>query len=76
MNSSGRSMWDVIIVGGGGSGLAACVSCAERGLKTLLLEKRPQLGSCIRPPNSMSKVVMPAERKFTCRFDPSNRVLL
>ncbi len=36
--------WDVIIIGGGGSGLAAAVSAAERGLKILLLEKNPALG--------------------------------
>lgn len=36
--------YDVIIVGGGGSGLAAGVSVAERGLKVLLLEKNAQLG--------------------------------
>ncbi len=35
---------DVIIVGGGGSGIAAGVSCLERGLNVLLLEKQPQLG--------------------------------
>ncbi len=36
--------YDVIVVGGGGSGLAAAVSAAERGLKVLLLEKNPQPG--------------------------------
>jgi succinate dehydrogenase/fumarate reductase flavoprotein subunit len=35
---------DVIVVGGGGSGLAAAVSAAENGCRVLLLEKRPQLG--------------------------------
>ena len=44
MHPSDANQWDVIIVGGGGSGLAAGVSCAERGLKVLLLEKQPQLG--------------------------------
>lgn len=36
--------YDVVIVGGGGSGLATGVSAAECGLSVLLLEKRPQLG--------------------------------
>jgi fumarate reductase flavoprotein subunit len=36
--------YDVIVVGGGGSGLAAAVSAAEHGLSALLLEKQPQLG--------------------------------
>lgn len=36
--------FDVVVVGGGGSGLAAAVSAAEHGLSVLLLEKQPQLG--------------------------------
>jgi|TARA_B100001971_G_scaffold208068_1_gene229268 fumarate reductase flavoprotein subunit len=38
------STFDVIIVGGGGSGLASAVSAAEQGCKVLLLEKQVQLG--------------------------------
>lgn len=33
-------MWDVIIAGGGPAGSAASKACAERGLKTLVLEKK------------------------------------
>ncbi len=36
--------YDTVIVGGGGSGLAAGVSAAEHGLRVLVLEKQPQLG--------------------------------
>ena len=36
--------YDVIIIGGGGSGLAAALSSAERGAKVLVLEKQPNLG--------------------------------
>ncbi len=39
-----KTQWDVIVVGGGGSGLAAAVSAAEKGCRVLLLEKCPQLG--------------------------------
>lgn len=35
---------DLIIVGGGGSGLAAAARGAELGLRILLLERQPQLG--------------------------------
>ena len=35
---------DVIVIGGGGSGLAAAVSAVEQGCSVLLLEKQPQLG--------------------------------
>lgn len=38
------SEFDVIVVGGGGSGLAAAVSAAESGLDVLLLEKLSHLG--------------------------------
>ena len=36
--------FDIIVVGGGGSGLAAAVSAAECGADVLLLEKQPALG--------------------------------
>ncbi|MEC7068317.1 MAG: FAD-dependent oxidoreductase, partial [Bacteroidota bacterium] len=31
--------WDIVIIGGGASGLGAVVDAAKRGYKTLLLEK-------------------------------------
>ncbi len=36
--------FDVVIVGGGGSGLATGVSAAQNGTSVVLLEKRPELG--------------------------------
>ena len=39
-----KTDFDVIIIGAGGSGLAAAVSASENGCSVLLLEKRPQPG--------------------------------
>ena len=39
-----KTEFDCIIVGGGGSGLAAAVSAAEHGCSVLVLEKQPELG--------------------------------
>ena len=39
-----QETYDVIVVGAGGSGLAAACSAAEQGGQVLLLEKRPQPG--------------------------------
>lgn len=39
-----QTEFDVIVVGGGGSGLAAAVSACEHGASVLLLEKCPTLG--------------------------------
>jgi succinate dehydrogenase/fumarate reductase flavoprotein subunit len=39
-----KTDYDVIVVGGGGSGLAAAVSAAEHRARVVLLEKNPQLG--------------------------------
>ena len=36
--------YDVIVVGSGSAGLAAAISAAEHGAKTLMLEKNPELG--------------------------------
>lgn len=36
--------YDVIVIGGGPSGLMAAISAAEHGARTLLLEKGKKLG--------------------------------
>jgi len=35
-----KKPWDVLIIGGGASGLGAAVDAASRGYRTLLLEKK------------------------------------
>ena len=37
-------MYDVIVIGGGASGMMAAIRAAERGKKVLILEKNPHLG--------------------------------
>src|SRR5258708_23744230 len=39
-----QSIHDVVVVGGGGSGLAAAIEARALGRDVLLLEKNPQLG--------------------------------
>ena len=34
-----EEVWDIVIIGGGATGLGAAVDAASRGYKTLLLEK-------------------------------------
>ena len=36
---SKKNPWDILIIGGGASGLGAAVDAASRGYRTLLLEK-------------------------------------
>lgn len=36
--------WDVIVIGGGGAGLAAAVTAAEQGASVLLFESETELG--------------------------------
>lgn len=48
MNSTDRVETDVLVVGGGGSGLAAALEAAGVGRKVVLLEKNPSLGGTTR----------------------------
>ncbi len=40
----GETLWDVVVVGGGPSGMMAAGRAAERGLKVILIEKNTTLG--------------------------------
>lgn len=44
VNNLSATNFDVIVIGGGAAGLSAAVWCAELNLKTLLLEKKAELG--------------------------------
>ncbi len=44
MTETGAQQADVIVVGGGGSGLAAAIEAARLGRSVILLEKNPSLG--------------------------------
>lgn len=42
--NSREKVFDVIVIGGGGSGLAAAIEAREAGARVVLLEKNPRLG--------------------------------
>jgi tricarballylate dehydrogenase len=41
MSDLSRTLWDVIVVGGGNAGLCAAIEAAERGARVLMLESAP-----------------------------------
>ena len=48
MKSKGSELWDVIVIGGGASGMMAAISAAENGKRVLILEKNKSLGEKIK----------------------------
>jgi len=53
-----KKEYDVIIVGGGPGGSIAARDCAEKGLDTLVIEKRPELGTPVRCGEGLGKAWM------------------
>lgn len=47
-NNNSNKIWDVVIVGGGASGMMAGVVASSRGLSVLLLDKNKQLGEKLK----------------------------
>lgn len=44
MSEDSKSVCDVLVVGGGGAGLAAAIEARSAGIRTILIEKNPELG--------------------------------
>ncbi len=62
MSSENVESFDVVVVGGGGSGLAAAVEAARFGRKVVLLEKNPALGgTTIRSVGSVTATCTPLQ---------------
>jgi len=53
-----KDEYDVIIVGAGPGGSIAARDCAEKGLDTLVIEKRPELGTPVRCGEGLGEVWM------------------
>ncbi|MEM1578813.1 MAG: NAD(P)/FAD-dependent oxidoreductase [Archaeoglobaceae archaeon] len=61
-------MFDVVVVGAGPAGSMAAKTCAEKGLKVLLIEKRQEIGTPVRCAEGISKEALQrfvnVEKKF------------
>jgi len=65
--------FDVVVVGGGGAGLAAAIESAESGRSVLLLEKNPSLGgSTAWSIGSVTSSGTPHQRAEGVRDDPES----
>lgn len=63
MSTSADEVADIVVVGGGGSGLAAAIEAARYGRKVILLEKNAQLGgTTIRSVGSITATCTPLQR--------------
>ncbi len=62
-----NNKYDVIVIGGGPAGSMAAMNLSENGLKTLLIEKRAEVGTPIRCAEALSrqsleKIIEPRDR--------------
>ena len=65
MTSTQQSHWDVIIIGAGLAGLLAAGRTAKAGLRTLVLERAPQLGGRADSPQLHGIPVNPGARAIS-----------
>ena len=73
-----EKIWDVVVIGGGASGMMAAGRAAERGAKVLLLEKNESLGKKLLITGGGRCNVTNAEedvRKFLSKFKDSDKFL-
>ncbi len=71
MKQTARKQADVVVVGGGGSGLAAALEARAHGASVLLLEKNPQLGGTTRlSVGSLAACCTPYQRRRGIQDSP------
>src|SRR5438105_3379946 len=72
------TIWDVVVIGGGPSGMMAAGRAAERGLRVLLIEKNTTLGKKLLITGGGRCNVTNAEfdvRKFLSKFKKNDKFL-
>ncbi len=71
MTTPAHETVDVVVVGGGGAGLAAAIEAARFGCDVVLLEKNPTLGgTTIRSVGSITASCTPQQRALGIKDDP------
>ena len=63
-----KNSYDVVIVGGGPGGSIAARDCAKAGLKTLVIDKRQEIGTPVRCGEGLGEVWM---KKASLEYDPT-----
>ena len=67
-SASDANVWDVVIVGAGPAGISASLRAAERGLKTLTLERESVGGTVSKYPRQKLVMTSPVEFPLHGRF--------